>query len=131
MHVLETKNIQSCSVLTLNKYLIVINLNLCSISLNVPRPLYYYLQSQFSQVSYLKFDDKPESVLLSGYYFELDYGEKNHLDKRLEYTQLYDIPNLRDLKRIGTITITIPNTDQICNFQYQLEEITNPDAVTG
>lgn len=85
------------------------------------------------QVSYVKYDGQSGSVLLSGYYFELDYGEKHHLVKGLEYTQLYDIPDLKDLKRNGTIAVTIPNTAQQCSFDYQLHEVSsiNLDDLLG
>lgn len=74
----------------------------------------------FAQVDYTTWDNKQESTDLYGYYFELDYGKSHGLVQSLQYVQLFDIPNLRNLKRAGSITVQAKGALDHCTFNYTL-----------
>lgn len=58
---------------------------------------------------------------IHGYYFELDYGIEHNLVESLEYTMLWDIPQmLQTLAPQGTIKVSAENARQSCYFSYDL-----------
>ena len=80
------------------------------------------------QVNYTLYDNTHKSISLFGYYFELDYGLQHGLVDSLIYIQLYDIPDLRDLKRKGEIRVArTDGTGEPCVFNYTFN--TTPDRV--
>ena len=72
-----------------------------------------------------------KSISLYGYYYELDYGIQHGLVDSLVYIQLYDIPELRDLKRNGTIGVArTDGTGEGCYFNYTLKYADSSDITT-
>lgn len=66
---------------------------------------------------------KHKSISLYGYYYELDYGKQHGLVDSLVYVQLYDIPNLRDIKKHGVIGVArTDGTGEGCYFNYTLNQ---------
>ena len=54
-----------------------------------------------------------------GYYFELDWGVRHHRVPSLEYTQLYDPPNvLPDLDPKGWVSVSASGAYSACIFEY-------------
>ncbi|XP_067933303.1 uncharacterized protein [Watersipora subatra] len=79
----------------------------------------YY--ASISEVNYTLYDGTHRSTSLFGYYYELDYGKQHGLVDSLVYIQLYDIPELRDLQRKGSIRVArTDGTGDPCVFNYTL-----------
>ncbi|XP_012936102.1 uncharacterized protein LOC106011351 [Aplysia californica] len=64
---------------------------------------------------------RSQSTNIYGYYFELDYGAQHNLVKSLEYTMLWDIPQMvTSLAPTGTVHVSGHKALDDCYFDYDL-----------
>ncbi|KAL8611492.1 hypothetical protein ACOMHN_014547 [Nucella lapillus] len=64
---------------------------------------------------------------LHGYHFELDWGYRHNRVPSLEYTQLYDLPNvLNDLDNKGRIKVKADGDSNVCFFDYDFSRPASP-----
>ncbi|XP_050391148.1 uncharacterized protein LOC126810221 [Patella vulgata] len=81
---------------------------------------------QTFEVDYPTRDGKREHCELYGYYFELDYGIENDRVSSLEYTQLYDVPDVyTNLSPKGYVKVQPKGSNNYCIFVYDYGTLSN------
>ena len=69
---------------------------------------------------------------LFGYYFELDWGLRHQRLPSLQYTQLYDPPNvITDLDRKGWVSVKADGATNDCVFEFDFTRIAFPLNVSA
>ena len=72
-------------------------------------------------MSYSTREGDRKSVVLHGYYFEMDWGLQHDRDADMFYTQCYDMYDANDIARSGDVRLQIQGQDTYCIFQYNYE----------
>lgn len=89
-------------------------------------------ETQAFTVEWMDTRGRNRTDAVHGYYFELDYGVTHNLVKSLQYTMLWDIPEMvLALAPKGTIKVSADNARQPCYFDYDLPYLTDPLLLDG